>query len=33
MLSYQGKKWKILQTVIQKSAGGLLQKVVDDKSF
>ena len=33
MLSYQGKKWKILQTVIQKSAGGLLQGVVDDKSF
>ena len=33
MLSYRGKKWKILQTVIQKGAGGLLQGVVDNKSF
>ena len=33
MLSYQGKKWKIVQTVIQKSAGGLLQGVEDNKSF
>ena len=33
MISYKGKKWKILQTIIQKSAGGLLQGLVDNERF